>query len=845
MNKNKILITAVFLIGIVGGMYGKERMAHSFQNEGNILETEESDIVLHLLSTSDIHGQVTSYDYEKQKNYTTGGLSKIAALVNQERKQYENTMLFDSGDYFYDYTTDLIEQKRPKKIQPVLMAMKLMDYDFITVGNHDFDYGHEYLLQQLKKSGLYARTLCANVTYASNQKDVFTSGKVVKKKMTAKNGSEISINVGVFGITQPEISTRAYNHTGILSAGDMEKAAKKEAAKLKDDGADIVVALVHSGAGAESTEHTDENICYALTGCEDIDVIFAGHTHELFPSSEKQTSAIYDMDHVNSPTGLVNGKALVIPSTRGQALGTVDIVLTKDKEIRSMTADTIRVKDTIASNQKVEDTFASWVKKLCRVSQSNWRVSLENKETLTNYFSVFEDNELIQMENDAKTAFAVSYIRNHFPDYKNLPIISVSKNISYGKNGTDDYVEADGEITSKTISELQKHNGYIRIYKVKGKTLREWIEWSAGMYALSGSKGSYQSKHVNQYLSAEDVYTLLNPNCYYNWKNYHIFDGIEYTFEISKPPRYNFGGSLINKCTSRVGSIYYNGRKLKDNEDVLIVCERARSAVKWLPDDNDNICEDKNLLTYDIITKYIRQFGKQETVTLAKDNNWSIHAKPGKYVVTTGLRAPEFAQGKSWFLEQIPVQSDYSYLAVTIPEAESSVNVVLAEDTTEGNAKSVTVYVQTASKKSMKSIKYLTKEIDSVTDSEWGKAKSITKAKSFTVKQNGSYTVLATNKKGDKALKTIVIDNISSSGSLVTIGKDGKLSKTRVNTKTGTTFKIGKTSGISGKVTYRSLDPSIASVSAKGLVKLKKKGKTVILIRVGGKTRKLKVVVRR
>lgn len=114
----------------------------------------------------------------------------------------------------------------------------------------------------------------------------------------------------------------------------------------------------------------------------------------------------------------------------------------------------------------------------------------------------------------------------------------------------------------------------------------------------------------------------------------------------------------------------------------------------------------------------------------------------------------------------------------------------------------------------------------------------------ITVKANGLVKKVQVTVK--KASKTE--DNTESTvktASSVKLGKDFTLAKASVTLKKGKKLTIKKASGLSGKVTFRSLDKKIASVSANGVVKAKKKGKTTILIKKGKKTIKLKVVVKK
>lgn len=114
----------------------------------------------------------------------------------------------------------------------------------------------------------------------------------------------------------------------------------------------------------------------------------------------------------------------------------------------------------------------------------------------------------------------------------------------------------------------------------------------------------------------------------------------------------------------------------------------------------------------------------------------------------------------------------------------------------------------------------------------------------ITVKANGkTVKVKVTVKKADSS-KTETKEKTGSS-STVKLNKDFKLSKTKITLKKGKKLTIKKAAGLSGKITFKSLDKKIATVSVNGVVKAKKKGKVTILVKKGSKTIKLKITVKK
>lgn len=109
---------------------------------------------LTLLGTTDLHGNIEPFDYYANKPAQLG-LAKIATLIHRVRAEQPNVMLLDSGDtiqgtplayYFARKDTD-----RPN---PMMLAMNALGYDAAAVGNHEFNFGMDVLMESETRSAL-------------------------------------------------------------------------------------------------------------------------------------------------------------------------------------------------------------------------------------------------------------------------------------------------------------------------------------------------------------------------------------------------------------------------------------------------------------------------------------------------------------------------------------------------------------------------------------------------------------------------------------------------------------------------------------------------------------------
>ena len=111
---------------------------------------------LQICFTSDIHG------YLYPETYADKSRTPLGLLAGMRRyKKDGNTLILDGGDMLQGSALAMYCQKFQKDPSALAEAMNRAGYDFVTIGNHDFNYGYEYLTAYLRK--LRAQVLCANV----------------------------------------------------------------------------------------------------------------------------------------------------------------------------------------------------------------------------------------------------------------------------------------------------------------------------------------------------------------------------------------------------------------------------------------------------------------------------------------------------------------------------------------------------------------------------------------------------------------------------------------------------------------------------------------------------------
>ncbi|MGL5289331.1 MAG: metallophosphoesterase, partial [Aeromonas sp.] len=115
------------------------------------------DLTFRLIETSDIHSNLLGYDYYQNKPDASLGFSRTAVLIRKARDENANNLLVDNGDLLqgtpladYVYDQHVKQQWLNKQIHPAIKALNTMDYDVGNLGNHEFNFGLDFLAQALK-----------------------------------------------------------------------------------------------------------------------------------------------------------------------------------------------------------------------------------------------------------------------------------------------------------------------------------------------------------------------------------------------------------------------------------------------------------------------------------------------------------------------------------------------------------------------------------------------------------------------------------------------------------------------------------------------------------------------
>lgn len=246
------------------------------------VNAEEPSQSLTILFTHDLHDNFLPIEsVQNGKQQYVGGYARLYSAIQAVRAQEQNVLLVDAGDYSMGTPFQTIFQTD----SPELRLMGQMGYDAVTFGNHEFDYRAEGLadsLQAAVNSGdPLPQIVQSNITYPVDEDGNLTDSLGhLKKSMESYGVKEYTlierngIKVGIFGVMGADSASKA--PMSEVQFEDEVTHAKRVVDILKQEGAEIILCLSHSGTWTDKTESEDEILAKKVP---DIDVIISGHTH--------------------------------------------------------------------------------------------------------------------------------------------------------------------------------------------------------------------------------------------------------------------------------------------------------------------------------------------------------------------------------------------------------------------------------------------------------------------------------------------------------------------------------------------------------------------------------------
>ncbi|MEY2543691.1 MAG: 5-nucleotidase / UDP-sugar diphosphatase [Verrucomicrobiota bacterium] len=251
-------------------------------------------VQISILHTTDLHGHILpTTDY--QGNADLGGFARCVTQIRRWRRENRNSILIDIGDVYQG--TDVSLRTNGTLMIDLFNHLK---YDAWVVGNHEFDWGVEPVINVISKSNM--PVLAANMSIErKSSREISPLAKIQPYVLKEFGG----IRIAIIGVTTPGMPF--WFRPEFIRGFDFEysvEPVRRAIAKAKSDGADAIVLAGHMGLKPRTGGDDFANNIVALTSeFPEVPAFIAGHTHQKIPSRLTNGVLLTQADHFGIHVG--------------------------------------------------------------------------------------------------------------------------------------------------------------------------------------------------------------------------------------------------------------------------------------------------------------------------------------------------------------------------------------------------------------------------------------------------------------------------------------------------------------------------------------------------------------
>ncbi|HZT55780.1 MAG TPA: bifunctional 2',3'-cyclic-nucleotide 2'-phosphodiesterase/3'-nucleotidase, partial [Burkholderiaceae bacterium] len=424
-------------------------------------------------------------------------------------------------------------------------------------------------------------------------------------------GTKHPIRVGVIGFVPPQIMQwDKANLEGQVIVRDMAATARRYVPEMRAQGAQLVIAIPHSGLERTWTGELAENEVGQLSLVPGIDAILFGHSHAEFPSKD-----FADRPNVDIARGTINSVPAVMPGRWGDHLGVIDLDLDNGSGAWKVTTSRSSIRpiyDRAAKRSLAEPD--PMVETAIGAEHAQTLAYIRGRVATTplpiySYFAQVADDPSVQIVANAQMAYVKRALQG--TAYETLPVLSAAAPFKTGgRQGWSYYTDIPaGTLAFRNIADLYMYPNTLKAVLLSGAQVREWLEMSAGQFRRIDPQGA-------------PVQPLLDES--FRSYNFDTLDGVSYEFDLTQPARYDGNGKLVAPESHRVQNLRHGGAPVAPDAKFIVATNnyRAFGGGNFPGLDGTNVVLDSPDESRQIVVDWLAQLGGP--VNPSADANWRI-----------------------------------------------------------------------------------------------------------------------------------------------------------------------------------------------------------------------------
>ncbi len=529
---------------------------------------------LRLMATTDLHMQILPPVRGDGQAAPGQGFVRTASLIRRARREARNVLLLDNGDFLCSNGREALARGRWRRSHPMIRVMNHLGYDAATPGNHDFDHGLDYLAEVAGQA--HFPFVSANVlrrgASTNGSEAVFPPYILLERSFHDRLGLPHFLRIGIVGFLPPNSVTGAAE----LITRDIVATARKLVPRLQEEGADLIVALAHSGLDRARYRPGMENAAVPLAALPGIDAVICGHNHRIFPGPDWPRDPAIDPKQ-----GRVHGKPVVSAGFRGSHLGLIDMELEKtargwrvaNAEVQLRSVLQVQPGDAPGTARPVRADGA--VRRIVAPAldlldgRSARRVS-RTVRPIHSFFALAGPSPAVQLVQAAQSAHLRRLIADGLaPD---LPLLSSAGAFRAGGfDGPGNFTAiAPGPLTLSDLADLYPFPNRLAVLELDGHDLRLWLERAASIF--------------NRADPAAPAPVALKPRQVPGYM-FETVLGVEYEIDLSAPALFDPKGRIKGQAKDqargqtggRIARLRWQGRPVSDRDRFLLITNTYRT----------------------------------------------------------------------------------------------------------------------------------------------------------------------------------------------------------------------------------------------------------------------------